>query len=55
LACSSLVKKGLEKLMWSTDLQNLFWQFHIFLESEGRFEKLFPPTLSSFAEWVTAF
>jgi len=49
-------KKVLEKLMGSTDLQNLFWQFHIFLESEGSFQRLcFPPTLSSVAEWVSVF
>jgi len=36
-------RKVLEKLM-SKDLQNLFWQFHTFLESEGRFQRLhFPP------------
>jgi len=38
LASSSSVRKNvLEKLMGDTDLQNLFWQFLIFLESEGRF------------------
>jgi len=49
-------KKVLEKLMGSTDLQNLFCQFHIFLESEGRLQRLcFSPSLSSVAEWVSAF
>jgi len=53
---SSVKKKVLEKLMGSTDLQNLFCQFHIFLESEGRFQRLcFSPSLSSVAEWVSAF
>jgi len=31
--------------MGSTDLQNLFWQFLIFLESEGRFQRLYSPPL----------
>jgi len=53
---SSVRKNVLEKVMRSTDLQNLFWQFLIFLESEGRFQRLCPPpTLLSFAEWVSAF
>ena len=26
--------------MGCTDLQNLFWQFHVFLESEGSFQRL---------------
>jgi len=44
LASSSSVRKNvLEKLMGSTDLQNLFWQFLIFLESEGRFQRLYSP------------
>jgi hypothetical protein len=57
LASSSSVKKNvLEKLMGSTDLQNLFLQFHNFLESEGSFQRFcFSPTLSSFAKWVSAF
>ena len=29
--------------MGNTDLQNLFWQFLIFLESEGRFQRLCSP------------
>jgi len=32
--------KVFEKLMWSRDLQNLFWQFHNFLESDGSFQRL---------------
>ena len=39
----SVRRNVLEKLMWSTDLQNLFWQFLIFLESEGRFQRLCSP------------
>jgi hypothetical protein len=52
LASSSSVKKNvLEKLMGSTELQNFFWQFHIFLESEDSFQRLCPPnyTLSAFS------
>ena len=30
--------------MGSTELQNSFWQFPIFLESEDIFQKLFSPT-----------